>query len=462
MKLSSIRLTFSQLHDPARWISIALYSLLFLFWLVFPQLLIQHTLFFGLGLLLSADLLLTYRSRNYLVLLDLLPLLCVLTMWVAPALQYWLEARAWPIGPDAMRMPADAYFRLVIPGVLALGLGIHLGLPFLAGHDRARLEHSAAMFSQPGAVLFSLAIGLLGWLLSWIVPSWLHLLTVFMQLFLWVALYQVVLLPRMHLKILAFGALCVVIMLSAMYSTMFGDMVFGLIIANMYVQVRRGWRMRRLLLLQLVAVLLVGWLLSFKYEYRRAVQRENTWLGLGRQFGLSAAQSLSTANMTININHVLARVNQGNVTAMVYKYVPQQQPFVEGETVRTALLGMLVPRLFWPDKPQAGGVENIRRFMGIPKLHYSINMGTLGEAYVNYGPGPGSVLYLFLYGWVLSALFDGFRRCSDRLPLLFFCLPLVFLPALTVETDLLMVANHVFKAGVLVGAVAWLSRRYER
>lgn len=450
MNLRGLLPHLSRLSDPARWLAAALYALLYLLWLVWPALLLDQVLPIGLGLLFSTNLLFLVRSRRYLVLPDLLPLLGVLGMWVAPALQYWLEARHWNIGPDAMHLSAAAYFPIVLPGVLALGLGTQLGLLGFAGPDGERLERAVALCSHRKWVIGSAVIGLIGSWLAPVVPAWANLVAVFLQSFLWVALYQALFLPASRFKYVALGLLLLMVIVQALRGTMFGDLVFGLLIAGLYLQLRQGWGPVRLVLAQLVAVLLVGWLLSFKYEYRKTVQADSSNLALSRQFGLSATRSLRDSSLTVSINHILARVNQGNVSALAFDYVPRVQPYVRGETIRTALLGMLVPRLFWPDKPRAGGVDNIRRFMGIPHLHYSINIGTLGEAYVNYGPGAASTLYLFLYGWVLSALFDLCRRWSDRFPGLFFLLPLVFLPALTVETDLLIVSNHVFKAGVFV------------
>jgi len=140
---------------------------------------------------------------------------------------------------------------------------------------------------------------------------------------------------------------------------------------------------------------------SVKWEYRKI-----TWFGEEtseqvRGSNLSVFMDLmaerfadpATLNDPLVLGNILDRFNQGYLMASAIEHTPAIEPFANGETVSKAMLAAFVPRLLWAEKPEAGGREKIARFTSIELVgKTSMNIGQLGEAYVNFGAWGGAIL----------------------------------------------------------------------
>ena len=446
--------------DPGRVITIGVSLALLLCWTLAPALLLLLALPVGIACTAGFVLLLAYRSRQQLILPDLLPLWALLGMWVAPALQYLLEedeALAYP-----MPVSRTIYFSIVLPGVIMLILGTQLRLFARPTADHALLQRSIGQLAGQGTqpMLLTGAGVRAFMLLPWLPPG-LAFIAYLGQALLWVALLQACFLPDSRVRYLIMAVALLTNVWQAIQSTMFSDLIFGIVGVVLYVLLHRPRRLRTLLACQLAGFLALCWLITFKYEYRKQATTATGILEKASLFSRSGLEALTHPFSGRSLDYILSRINQGSISALTFRYVPAQEPFAQGETIKTAVLCALVPRVLYPDKPRAGGVENCRRFMGIENLTYSINMGVVGEAYVNYGARSGA-WFLFIYGLVLRAVYDGFRWLSARMTGLFFFLPFVFLPVISIETDVLIVLNHLVKAGLVALLIAWLFTKWPK
>ena len=78
--------------------------------------------------------------------------------------------------------------------------------------------------------------------------------------------------------------------------------------------------------------------------------------------------------------------------------VPSQTPFARGETIRNALVASVFPRFLYPDKPIAGGRENMENYAGISlNENTSMDISQVGEAYANFGE-MGGIIMMFVLG----------------------------------------------------------------
>ncbi|RMD99002.1 MAG: hypothetical protein D6816_15475, partial [Bacteroidetes bacterium] len=102
------------------------------------------------------------------------------------------------------------------------------------------------------------------------------------------------------------------------------------------------------------------------------------------------------------------------------------------------------PRALWPNKPEAGGAEKMMRFCGFDVQGSGMNIGLLGEAYVNFGFG-GAAVFLFLFALFLNYIYTWFLKVGQERPYIVLWLPLAFFGALSVETDFVTVLNHLIK-----------------
>jgi oligosaccharide repeat unit polymerase len=80
--------------------------------------------------------------------------------------------------------------------------------------------------------------------------------------------------------------------------------------------------------------------------------------------------------------------------------VPHQVDHLWGESYG-AILGAVIPRVLWPQKPKAGGRLNAERIFDRP--FDGIPPGNVGEAFWNFGV-PGVILIMFLWGAALRLM----------------------------------------------------------
>jgi hypothetical protein len=147
---------------------------------------------------------------------------------------------------------------------------------------------------------------------------------------------------------------------------------------------------------------------------------------------------------------IYIRLNQGRLTANVLKNIPSHQGYDNGSRLFTTVVSSVVPRLFWPDKPMAGGKFNMKYYANIQLDKASMNVGPIGEAYGSFGP-IGAYVYIFLFGAFISLSLRYFLMLCIRRPLLIFWLPVLFFQTVYCsETDSLQVFNSIFKTAFLL------------
>lgn len=412
-------------------------------------------LWFGGSALVGTLLILMQRSKHNLILLDLLPALAIVQLWVAPAAWYVLEQSYSP--EDLyyqMAVDPDLYFSITIPCVLALGIGSQIPLFFIKNTDQSVVvkirQYVNRFFWLPwGLVLVGILAFFLGSTVSIGFRQVFHYLT---QLS-WVgALYLLFSDRHKVINGLLIAGVLLFWLKVALESTMFGHFVFWVFFGGLYMQLRLQWHLPRLVFLSGFGILLIFTLLSFKYQYRHLVNAAGgtTWervLLLKQAFVNRLQQPLQLGRAS----GPLYRLNQGYYLSLVYAHVPAHHPFVKGETIYTAFKSALVPRLLWHHKPMTGGHESFPRFTGKAlEENTSTNISPVGEAYVNFG-ARGAIFFLFFYSITLRLLLEGFRWLARRwyAPILLW-LPLIYMTGVSVERDVLMVWNDAVKGSVFI------------
>jgi len=151
------------------------------------------------------------------------------------------------------------------------------------------------------------------------------------------------------------------------------------------------------------------------------------------------------------------RMNHGQLVSKVLQRVPKEQDYTNGRTLVRAVGGAFLPRIIWPGKPNFGGEENMRVFLGHKgKLMLSENIGPYGEGYGNFGK-VGGIIYSFVFGIFLSFLLHKILVICRKKPTLLLFLPFIFLKALSVETDLLTTLGSLWTAIIFVWFLYWFS-----
>jgi hypothetical protein len=147
-----------------------------------------------------------------------------------------------------------------------------------------------------------------------------------------------------------------------------------------------------------------------------------------------------------------ARLNQGWIIARIMEHMPDKLQFVRGETVQTALMAALLPRILAPNKAQAGGRANFERFTGTPLPETtSMDISLAGEGYANFGV-MGGCAFIFLVSLFYNLLIIKIISISKNHPSLILWIPFLFFQVMKAETDFATVFNYITKAVL----VCWL------
>lgn len=144
------------------------------------------------------------------------------------------------------------------------------------------------------------------------------------------------------------------------------------------------------------------------------------------------------------------RANQGFNVALVMRRFPAVTPFDYGVNLSKVVISAFVPRLLWPDKPQAGGQFNMMYYTGVYIEGWSTNVGPLGEAYGSFGP-VGGVIFMMVLGLFIRWAYFRVFIVAKKIPLLIFWLPVMFYQVTySAETDTLQILNSLIKSAFFV------------
>ncbi len=385
------------------------------------------------------------------VLIDVLELLCVVFMLFTPSLFEHLDKEY--LDEIHLSFPlSDKYFRLAIPSVLALLAAF--SLPMKGRFENEKIKFKAEknkLFQQIGLWLFIVGIsvsfidkmvplGFIAELLSGLAKVG--------------ALY--LLFSKHKLGRIILFAYLGIIMMESLGGGMIGEFFWWVALLGMYYLMIYPISIWQKLGYAALFFFCIGLIQSVKAEYRLA-----TWSNEGELAGMSPFLvyehlindkllygSLFVPEESLD---VLARFNQGYLTGMTVDFTPENEPYAHGETIYMAIASSLVPRILWPHKPEAGGREKMLRFAGVELGETTaMNIGILGEAYVNFS-FTGAAIFLFFYGLLLNFVYSSFLDASREHPYIALWLPVAFFGLISFETDFLTTLNHIVKFMIFFG-----------
>jgi len=150
---------------------------------------------------------------------------------------------------------------------------------------------------------------------------------------------------------------------------------------------------------------------------------------------------------------IYVRTNQGFNIALVMRRIPTLQQFDNGNRLATVFASAFVPRILWPDKPEAGGKFNMKYYAGFNIKNWSTNVGPLGEAYGSFGV-TGGIIYMCLLGFFLRWVYLRVIVLSSGIPLLICWVPVLFYQlTYSAESDTLQILNSVIKSAFFIWLV---------
>jgi hypothetical protein len=251
--------------------------------------------------------------------------------------------------------------------------------------------------------------------------------------------------------------------LSSLRGAMFHDLLLWSAFIGMYAAYifRPSNAQKALAVLLGLAFIFV--LQAVKDEYRERLREEGQGQNV-QKFLSSVDERLIEAETTnsSNVERLIIRINQGWIISRIMASTPAFVPFAEGETIIVAIKSSVLPRLFFPDKPIAGGRKNFEKYVGF-ELQSSTSMGIslLGEAYINFGVR-GAWVFMFIFGLVSSFIIQRFFLLASTYPTIWLWFPLILLHFVKAETELLVQLNFIVKSIIMVYAFVWANKYFLR
>jgi len=373
--------------------------------------------------------------------IDLIGSILAVVQWLlGPVLSYQLDVS---VDRYQMYVAEEAYFAFAIPATSAFICGLLL-LSNRGEELRVLRERDGRDDFKIGMMLLILSVG--SEFARPFAPGTLafffHMLS---QLRYIAAIYFILSTHR-------FKWLLIVVSLSQLFirtaeQAMFHDLIlWGSLIACYW------WIIKPRTLPVKVAFLVFGVICVSSIQVVKREYRDAAWAGENPSFALVAYDMLVERSAFTNrdtIENAIVRMNQGWIISAVIRHVPSREPFAGGETIREAIIASMLPRFLAPNKKEAGGQVNFRRFTGMT-LADSTSMGIspLGEAYANFGSGGGTV-FMFVWGLAFGTGIGAVRNYGRRDPTFLIWIPLIFYQAVKAETEIVVVFNQLVKGSVV-------------
>lgn len=393
---------------------------------------------------------------NKVAILDLTIIMGCVTCLIVPIIFYHVYtkenylARIWG---KYMPISSDDYFSFTVPGILALVLGLRLPLGNLKFNKNPGLylENVKAYLGRtPKLGLTLIAIGFISGLLDFTAPASLQEFFFLLAHLVFVGVFYVIYSPSKNKRLIVPGVILLMLAESVM-TGMFGELIFILACALVIILLGKAVPFYKKLLFAVAGIFMILVLQSIKGEYRKRAWMEGS--GADPLYFVELIGDKVTSPTTMfdqkGMFVTAVRMNQGLLVATTMKKVPANYPFGNGEPLLQAVAASVVPRFVWPDKPEAGGKANLKRFWGFDLVGFSTNIGTLGEAYANFDRTGGWV-YLFFYGLFFNLILSTLLKIAARRPTLVLWIPFLFFEAINVETDLLTTMGVLVKGVIFI------------
>jgi hypothetical protein len=407
-----------------------------------------------------------YRIGKGLVLMEMMAFHCCLTCILAPLMGfnfYGADSEIARLWVKVMTINPDAYFEFVLPATIAyvIGLTFPFGKNKYADYGDnvasivTRIQQYLSDKTQMGLILLGVGFVCYFLRLTFMGPLQ-HVFQIFYY-FLFTGVLYVYYQKTFRLKWLIYFGVGSLLIYDAIKTGMFTIVAYmSITIFSIFLLKKRIPLYRKLIFVALgFSTFFV--IQASKYNYRNA-----TWVDnfegsrasiLQKEMG-DKIDNFSSLFSEKAFFPIYTRINQGHNIQLVIQRIPAVRDYDYGESLFVALMSAFVPRLFWPDKPQLGGVYNMKHYLGVDLVGWSTNIGPIGEAWGNFGKW-GGILYMFFYGLFIRWCFTRLFVWSKKRPLLLLWIPVLFYEAtFSIEGDSLQTFNSIFKAALVVWAMA--------
>jgi len=407
----------------------------------------------NLAIFVSVYFLLSFLNGlgNKIIIMDLATVMAGFTCLVMPVVfyhEYTREnflARLWV---KYMPISSDEYFSFAVPAIVAMGIGFRLPLGKLSvnANPTIYIENVKKILEKKSSLGLALvATGVVSGVLDFLVPGDLKQFFFFMAHLTFVGVFYTIYSPNKYKRFIVPGVIALVVGQS-LITGMFGDFVFMLACTTVLLLLGRKIAFYKKSLVAIAGIFFVLLLQSVKTEYRKKIWFDGGGADASYYMSL-VADRIADPSIIFSSDKfffISVRLNQGWLVATTMRRVPSKFEFAYGETIWKSFAAAIVPRFLWPDKPEAGGKANLKRFWGFDLVGFSMNIGPLGEAYGNFDVA-GGVVFMFFYGLFFNFMLSYILKLSEKRPTIILWVPFLFFYAIGVETDILTTTGSIIK-----------------
>jgi hypothetical protein len=401
---------------------------------------------------------------NRIVILDLSLIIASLTCLVFPVIFYHVYTRDNPLARlwgKYMHVPSEEYFSFAVPAIIAMAIGYRIPLTKLKYNKKPQLyidNVKTVLQGKPRLGIILIGIGVVSGIVGLVMPESLKEIFFLMAHLTFVGVFYVIYSPSKKKRNVII--LVLALMVGQTIATgMFGEMVNMLACSVVLILLGKRLSLGLKLGVAVAGVFFLLVLQAVKIDYRKKTWYEGTGADPAFYAQLVAEKITDPAALfdPNKLFFVAVRANQGWLVALTMYTVPRKFQFANGETIWQSVAAAIVPRFLWPDKPEAGGKANLKRFWGVTISGFSMNIGPMGEAYANFGTF-GGVIYMFFYGLFFNVMLTIILKKAERRPTLVLWIPFLFFYAIGVETDLLTTMGSLIKGAMFTVIIFWVFR----
>ncbi len=444
------------------------YCLMLLAYSAEPEPFLRNILTLSLVLFFFMTFDFIYHFGKRILVLDFIAFYAAAAYLVAPSLSYYLTDLDWYEGYNFMPIASDRYFKVAIPGMLALFAGLNFPFKSLEVEQQSFNEKIYDYLKdkeETGVKLFW--VGVLGIIIEPFAPGALKFFIYLSGYMVFIGMLYIWFSPMKN-KMPYVIATAVLLLLRAMLFSMFGELIFWSIVIAMVLTLRVRIPFGVKIATFIGGLVFVIFLQSVKYEIRMLTWFDTSGMdvSLGDKFDIYnrlIKERVDNPDLLFGplmLSAALDRTNQGSLTGMAIRYTPEYEPFAKGETIFLATLASFIPRAIWPDKPEIGGKENMRRFTGFEVSEgTSMDIGQLGDAYVNFGAGGGAV-FLFFYGFLFCFIYSKMLGMASIRPTIILWIPLFFVGVVHADTSVLACMGHIIKVSIFSFIFFWGYKKF--
>lgn len=396
---------------------------------------------------------LTVRLGQGVPILELMLLLAGLQWLVGPTIEYYFPTNHYKY---YMYVTEPEYMSIIVPAYLLLVIGT------LLGARGQRIDVPVVQlqrYKDYGVFIF--LVGVSFDLLAGRLPGALAFFAFIAANFKFTGAIILFFSEDPRLKKIFYFSLAY-LFLRALQAAMFHDLVLWSVFFYMFWALKHLPSKSQIYLTIFIAFFSLSTLQTIKAAYRMQVWRgySGNKLELFTNLAINAIFPDDRNDRSLSGRENNVRLNQGWIISAIIDEIPARTPFMEGETIRQAVSASLLPRFLNPNKKQAGGRENFRRFTGL-EIGEGTSMGIsiVGEAYGNYNVF-GGTLFMGIWGLFLGRFWRFLLKAAMQNPLLIAFLPLIFLQVVKAETELVVVLNHLVKSSIVVFGFFWGARNF--